>query len=250
MTKPAVRDAGAPSRPWRHRRIAGAAVPGQPGRDGNRHRCRRSRLRRAGRDANSRRSPRAGATLRCRITRGGVVVEVGPRPRRDDVVARRASVRSARRAAGPSPAFAPIAAGPCSCVAEHGRADGLGPRSADRRRRGGAVPPARATPRSTRSSGCDRGRRRRLLLTRLEAESLRRLDADLGRPSTMTRCRARRCRRQCPAEGDGVGIVAAGTSDVAVALEASRTLAFAGHEVDHDRRCRRRRPLAADRPTR
>lgn len=29
----------------------------------------------------------------------------------------------------------------------------------------------------------------------------------------------------------GVGIVAAGTSDVAVALEASRTLAFAGHEA-------------------
>ncbi len=86
----------------------------------------------------------------------------------------RAPASSVRRAAGPSPASVPIAAAHVRAGLSHGRAHGLGARGAHRRRRGGAVRQARATPRSGRSSRWRGRRARRLLLTRLDADSLER----------------------------------------------------------------------------
>jgi len=76
----------------------------------------------------------------------------------------------------------------------------------------------------------DKGRR--LLLTRLDAEVFSALDVKTRAALDYDAIsRTAFAGGIVPLKATGVGIVAAGTSDVAAALEASRTLAFAGHEA-------------------
>jgi len=73
---------------------------------------------------------------------------------------------------------------------------------------------------------------RRLLLTRLEATVFDTLSPDVRAALDYDGVsRTAVVGSATPLTASGVGIVAAGTSDVPVALEASRTLAFAGHEA-------------------
>jgi NCAIR mutase (PurE)-related protein len=70
----------------------------------------------------------------------------------------------------------------------------------------------------------------RLLLTRLDAALFAELPADARQPLDHDPVsRTAILGGAVPCAASGVGIVAAGTSDMPVALEASRTLAFAGH---------------------
>lgn len=74
-------------------------------------------------------------------------------------------------------------------------------------------------------------KRRRLLLTRLDPEIFPALDANTRAALDYDAVsRTAFAGGSIPLAPSGIGIVAAGTSDVAVALESSRTLAFAGHQ--------------------
>ncbi len=73
---------------------------------------------------------------------------------------------------------------------------------------------------------------RRLLLTHLDAAAFAALEADTGAALDYDIVsRTAILGGTVPLAKSGVGIVAAGTSDMPVALEACRTLAFAGHEA-------------------
>ena len=239
------------ARPRRSRAPSGAAVPREPRGDRDRHRGRRSRVHRCRRDA-PRRAPRArsGASLP-RDARGIVIELVGGATIRgrtalahdigaDACAAEGRDVR--RRAALHARRGVPAQGRRWMSFASTGSA----PSAPGRARRCCASRSPRR--RSTRSSRTPATLDRRLLLTRLGPRKFGRL-VGAGAPgaSTTTKPRARRssavCRRR--ARLRRVAIVCGGTSDLAVAGEAARTLAFAGEKATLARRRRRRRTVAA-----
>ena len=132
-----------------------------------------------------------------------------------------------------SSASGPIGAVPCSCTADFGVArvpDRLGSRAPDRRARGHPLPgqdSAQIDAIIAASAG------RRLLLTRLSAtvhqalaaETRELLDYDLLSGTAVLG-------ERIALVDSGIGIVAAGTSDLPVAREAARTLAFSGYRAE------------------
>ena len=240
-------------RPGRHRRAAGAALSRQPRRDRHRHRRRTTSPSSSAWSARSQRSRRRARRSAAASPRPASQVEIG-----DEAAAYRSALtahgRRPLRRRGPRLRRPPRYRRGSMFSPRHDRRcrDGLGARAAHRRPRGGALRQQERRRRSTPIVDAARAEGRRLLLTRLSPQRLRRtaLRAS-GRSSTMTRCRAPRSSvARTPAAADGVGIVAAGTSDLPVAREAARTLAFNGYRRADHRRCRRRRPLAAPRPDR
>lgn len=80
--------------------------------------------------------------------------------------------------------------------------------------------------------GAARGAGKRLLLTRLQPEAFETLSAEIrDNLDYDERSRTAFFGGAVPLAPCGIGIVSAGTSDLVVAREASRTLAFAGHDA-------------------
>ena len=234
-------------RPRRGGGAAGGALPVEPGRDRHPRSSPRpwpSSTRSSGWWAAPSR-PAAGRerAVRCRVRaaghRGGARPRQPRRPRRGAPrrPGSRHPARSRRRAC---PRRRPVRALPHrqrlpdGSGARHERGGRIHPRlrpaRADRPRGGDLLRRQDRPSRSTRSWRPPRARGASLLLTRLDPEKQRPARPPSRRGSTTARSRARRCSaRRRPIAGPArIAVVAAGTSDVPVAREAQRTLAYQG----------------------
>ena len=175
----------------------------------------------------------AGMALRCRVTQAGIAIEAGEEDADAEALADLAS-RFAGEQAAASSASAPIGAAPCSCTADFGVPEFQ--IDWDRERRTGVPEAVLCEPKTPaqidaiiaasrraaaavdaavrrRSSGAGPGNAR--------VARLRSALGDRGPGRAASRC-----------ADSGIGIVAAGTSDLPVAREAARTLAFSGHRAE------------------